>query len=175
MSSIPPLGTASLALQAAGLAASTVGSYYSARFQKNQLAFDAAMSDVNARIAELGAQSALDQGQRQVGTLTMQAGNLKGRQRAAMAANGIDLGEGNAAEIQASTAIMSEMDKNTLEANAVRTAWGYRTQGVNFQNQAVMDRATAGAISPFSAGVGSLLTGSGQVAASWYQLDKASR
>jgi len=164
------IGTASIALQAAGLAASTVGSYYSAKAQKRQLAFDASMADINARISELGAQSALDQGQRQVGALTMQAGNLKSRQRAAMAANGIDLGEGNAAEIQASTAIMSEMDKNTLEANAVRTAWGYRTQGVNFQNQAVMDRATAGAISPFGAGVSSLLTGSGQVASNWYAL-----
>ncbi|QLQ01741.1 MAG: hypothetical protein HZY77_01510 [Thiobacillus sp.] len=175
MPTISPIGTASLALQAAGLAASTVGSYYSARFQKNQLAFDASMADINARISELGAQSALDQGQRQVGALTMQAGNLKSRQRAALAANGVDLGEGNAAEIQASTAIMSEMDKNTLEANAVRTAWGYRTQGTNYQNQAVMDRGAAGGISPFSAGVVSLLTGGGQVAASWYQLDKASR
>lgn len=166
------IGTASLALQAAGLAASTVGSYYSARFQKNQLGFDAAMSDVNARIAELGAQSVLDQGQRQIGALTMQAGQLKSRQRAALAANGVDLGEGNAAEIQASTAIMSEMDKNTLEANAVRTAWGYRTQGANYQNQAIMDRSGAGAIGPFGAGVSSLLTGSGQVASSWYALKK---
>lgn len=175
MPGISPIGTASLALQAAGLAASTVGSYYSARFQKNQLAFDASMADINARIAELGARSALDQGQRQIGALTMQAGNLKSRQRAALAANGVDLGEGNAAEIQASTDIMSEMDKNTLESNAVRTAWGYRTQGVNDQNQAIMDRAAADGVSPFASATSSLLTGAGQVASYWYQMDRASR
>lgn len=49
----------------------------------------AAVADINARISELGAQSALYQGQQQVGALTLNAGRLKSSQRAAMAANGI--------------------------------------------------------------------------------------
>lgn len=84
----------------------------------------------NAQIAELGAQSALLQGEKEVGTLTLKAGQLKATQRAAMAANGIDLGEGNAVDVLASTEIMKDIDKEQITANAIRTAWGYRTQGV---------------------------------------------
>ena len=96
---------------------------------------------INAQISEMGAQSVLHQGQQQVAGLTLKAGQLKATQRAAMAANGIDLGEGNAVDVQASTEIMKEVDKNQIEQNAIRSAWGYRTQGVAAQikgnNQAV--------------------------------------
>lgn len=84
----------------------------------------------NAQIAELGAQSALLQGQQQVASLTLKAGQLKATQRAAMAKNGIDLGEGNAVDVLASTEIMKDIDKEQITANAIRNAWGYRTQGV---------------------------------------------
>jgi hypothetical protein len=131
------LASASLIGQIGGGVTSAIGSYYSAATQKATMQGQAAVADVNARIAELGAQSALYQGQQQVGALTLKAGQLKSSQRTAMAANGIDLGSGNAVEIQASTDIMKEIDANTLTANAVRSAWGYRTQAVNFQNEAL--------------------------------------
>lgn len=167
------LAQASLVGQVGGMAASAVGSYYSAATQKAALQGQAAIADVNARIAELGAQSALAQGQQQVANLTLKAGQLKGSQRAAMAANGIDLGEGNAAEVLASTDIMKEIDKHIVEANAVRSAWGYKTQAVNFQNDALMKRAGADGISPGMAAAGSLLGSAGTVASSWYSLNKA--
>lgn len=166
------LATASLIGQIGGGVTSAVGSYFSAATQKATLKGQAAVADVNARIAELGAQSALLQGQQQVGALTLKAGQLKSSQRASMAANGIDLGVGNAAEIQASTDIMKEIDANTLTANAVRSAWGYRTQAVNFQNEALMKRAGADSISPGMAAAGSLLGSAGTVASSWYSLNK---
>ncbi len=164
----------SLGMQAAGAVSGAIGGFYSARMTKNQLAFDAEMARINARIAELGARSAFERGQKEVASLTMQAGQLKSRQRASMAANGIDLGEGNAAEIQASTEIMKELDKNTLEANAVRSAWGYRTEAANLESTALMKKGSAAGISPGMAGASSLLTGAGQVASSWYSMSKAS-
>ena len=85
----------------------------------------------NMQIAELGAQSALQQGQQQVASQTLKAGQLKATQRAAMAANGIDLGEGNAVDVLASTEIMKDIDKEQITSNAIRNAWGYRTQGVS--------------------------------------------
>jgi hypothetical protein len=147
------------------------------------------VGDTNARIAELGAQSVLYQGERQVGALTMRAGNLKSAQRATMAANGIDLGSGNAAEVQASTEIMKEVDKTALEANAVRSAWGYRMQGTEAQNNANQQAlnyetsAEFGSVaarntnapqrgvdtSVFGAGASSLMSSAGTVAKSWYQ------
>lgn len=166
------LATASLIGQIGGGVTSAIGGYFSAAAQKATLKGQAAVADTNARIAELGAQQELFRGQQQVGALTLQAGQLKSRQRTAMAANGIDLGVGTAAEIQASTDIMKEIDKNTIEANATRSAFGYRTQAVNFENEALTKRATAGAISPFGSATSSLLGSAGSVAASWYMMNK---
>lgn len=162
-----------IALQGAGAISNATGAYFSARNSKIALNGQAELADINARIAELGAQQELRNGQQQVGRLTMQAGQMKSAQRVALAANGVDLGEGNAAEIQASTDIMKEIDKNTVEANAIRSAWGYRTQATNLQNEANIKRATAGAINPGLSAAGSLLGSAGQVAGSWYTMNKA--
>src|SRR5690606_2794216 len=94
--------------------------------------------------------------------------------------NGIDVGTGSAAEIQASTDILKEIDSNTLMSNAVRTAWGYRTQGLNAQteamnqrNQAFAARAMGSAISPIGGATTSLLGSVGSVASSWYAFSKS--
>lgn len=166
------LATASLIGQIGGGVTSAIGSYNSAAIQKINLNTQAAIADSNARIAEVGAQSALLRGQKQASALTLKAGQLKSRQRASMAANGIDLGVGNAAEIQASTDIMAEIDKNTIETNAVYEAWGYRSNATNYQNEALMKRAGADSISPGMAAAGSLLGSAGTVASSWYSLNK---
>lgn len=167
------LAQAALIGQIGGAATGAIGSYFSAATQKATLKGQAAIAESNARIAELGAQSALNQGQREVGRLTLKAGQLKSSQRAALAANGVDLGVGSAAELQASTDIMKEIDKNTLEANAVMSAWGYRSQAVNFQNEALTRRATASAINPSMSAFSSLLGSAGGVASSWYSMDRA--
>jgi hypothetical protein len=168
------LATASLIGQIGGGVTSAVGSYYSAATNKINLQGAAGIADTNARIAELGAQSALNQGQQQVGALTLKAGQLKSSQKVSMAANGIDLGVGNAAEIQASTDIMKEIDSNTLTVNAVRNAWSYRTQAVNYQNEAITKRGAANGISPGGAMFSSLLGSAGSVAGSWYSMNKRS-
>lgn len=165
-------GGAALPLMIGGMLSNMIGGFYSAKAQKYQLQTQAIMADTNARIAEMGAQSALMQGEREVGNLTMKAGQLKSTQRAAMAANGIDLGVGNAAETIASTDIMKEIDKNTTMANAIRSAWGYRMQGTNFQNEALTARNTAGAISPWMSATSSLLGGASNVASNWYMMNK---
>lgn len=161
------MASASAILQTGGMTTSAIGSYNSAALSKINLNAQAAIADSNARIAELGAQSALLRGQQQVGALTLRAGHLKSRQRASLAANGVDLGVGNAAELQASTDIMADIDKRTAEANAIYEAWGYRTNAVNYQNAALVQRASARAVSPFSAAAGSLLGSAGSVAKAW--------
>ena len=166
------IAQAAVISQASGAATSAVGSFFSAKSQASALQYQAGIADINARMSESAAQSALNQGQQQAGALTLKSGQLKSSQRVALAANGVDLGVGNAAEVQASGDIMKEIDKNTIEANAVRSAWGYRTQSVNSQNDALSKRTAAGGISPFSSGASTLLGGAGKVASSWYQLNK---
>lgn len=166
------MGFSSVVSQAGGSVAGAVGSYYSAQSQKSGLRFQADIASINARIAELGAQQELIKGQQQVGALTMRAGQVKSSQRAALAANGVDLGEGNAVEVLASTDILKEIDANTLVANAVRSAWGYRTQGANYQSEALFRSAAAGGINPYASAASSLLGSAGSVASSWYNYQR---
>lgn len=174
MANISPLGKASLGLNITGMLSGAVGSFYSARSTKNQLKYEAAISDINARLSEKAAQQELQRGQFEVGQITRRAGQIKGSQRASMAANGVDLGVGSAAELQASTDLLKEQDVRQIEVNAIAGAWGYRTQGTNYRNEARVSRASASSISPgLSAGT-SLLGSAGSVASQWYQIGKAS-
>lgn len=181
------LGQMSLIGQVGGAVTSAMGAQSAAASQKSSLSAQAALNATNARIAEtnarvmeLGAQGALLAGQSQVARLTHQAGNLKASQRVGQAANGLSLGEGSAAEVRASTDIMKEIDANTLTANAISNAWGYRTQAVNARTQAVnasnaslMSSASASGLSPTSSAVTSLIGSAGRVSSSWYSLNKS--
>ena len=147
---------AMMATQGASAASSAVGAYYSAQGQQNALR-------QQADLAEIQAQRTLQSGERDVQRSRLQTASLKGTQRAGMAANGIDVGVGSAAQVLTSTDVMGEIDANTIEANAVRSAWGYRTE-------ATMKRGSASAINPAMAGATSILGGAGKVATSWYRL-----
>lgn len=166
------LAQMSLFGQMAGMFGSAIGSYQSTRASQSNLRFQADMAEINAKTSETAAQAALDAGQKQIGSVTMRAGQIKSSQRAAMAANGIDLSTGSAAEVQASTDVMKEIDANTAQANAVRAAWGYRTQGINYQNDAAMRRSAASSMSPMGNTVTTLLGGATSVASNWYQMQK---
>lgn len=159
-------------MQAAGAASSATGAYYSAQSQKQSLELQANLSDINARMSESAAQSTLLAGQRDEQRSRIATANLKGTQRASMAANGIDLGQGSAINILTTTDAMGEIDANTIQANAVRSAWGQRTQAMNQTNQALMSRASAGAINPGQAAATSLMGSAGSVASNWYQYNR---
>ena len=167
------LGGIGLAMQAIGGASSAVGAYYGAKTQKLNLEGQANTADFNARISEIGAQSVLLAGQKQVADLTLKAGQLKSKQRVALAANGVDLAQGNAAELQASTDLMKELDVNTIQENAIRSAWGYRVEKTNYENQARTLRSGSSQVNPGLAASTSLLGSAGQVAAGWYSYNKA--
>lgn len=172
-SSAGTLASVSLGSQIVGGVMSTVGTYGSAKSQKSALQAQARMSDMNVNLAELGAQDALRKGNADVAALTLQYAQLKGQQRVALAANGVDLGEGSAAEVQVSNELMKDIDVDTLLSNAMRSAWGYRTEATNYRNEALASRASAKGISPGLAGATSLLSSAGSVADSWYKLSKS--
>ncbi|NVO06350.1 MAG: hypothetical protein HXX19_10670, partial [Rhodoferax sp.] len=114
--------------QIGGAVSSGLSAYYGAQAQKSSLDLQANMADINARMAESSAQATLLTGQREEQRSMIATANLKGSQRAAMAANGVDLGVGSAANILTTTDLMGEVDTNTLHANSVRSAFGLRTQ-----------------------------------------------
>lgn len=160
------------ALQVGGAAMQVIGAISSAMSSRLALKGAAAIAEINAGVAERAAQQEMSRGQDLVAQATERAGQVKGAQRAAMAANGIDLGEGSAAEILTSTDLVKEHDMQTIQANAVRAAWGHRMNATSLTNQARADRAGADSISPLVAGTSSLLSSAGQIAGSWYSMNK---
>jgi hypothetical protein len=163
----------SIAMMGFGAATSVVGAYNSAAMQKDSLGFSAAIADINARMSEQSAQAELQRGEREYQSSRLKTAGLKSRQRASLAANGVDLGVGSAAEILTSTDVMGEIDANTIQANAVRSAWGYRTQAVGYQNDALIKRASASSINPGMAAFTTLLTEGSKVGMSYYGMNKA--
>jgi len=87
---------------------------------------------INAETAAYQAQQAVLNGQTNVESTDLQVAQVKGQQRAAMAANGIDLGSGSATDVLASTDLLGDRDKATIMDNALRTAWGYRSQEAQY-------------------------------------------
>lgn len=159
-------------LQGAGAVSSALGAASSAQAQKSSLLTSAAIADVNARMLESSAQQALAAGQRQEQAARINTANIKAAQRTGFAAHGVDLGSASAIEAQVSTDTMGEIDANTIHANAVRSAWGYRVQATNQANQAATSRAAGDAINPTVSAASTLLTSAGRVAESWYSLTR---
>lgn len=167
------MGALSLGAQIGGGVGSTLGSYFGARGQRNAALSQADVARQNARLAELNAQSELAKGNDAVARQTLRAGALKGQQRSSLAANGVDLGVGSAAELLASTDVLKEIDVNTLISNAVNKAWGYRLEGANYMAQAEMAKGAAKGISPGLAAASTLLSSAGSVASSWLAMKDA--
>ncbi len=157
-----------LTMQAFGGGASVAGAYYTAQGQKTALKAEANIADINARMAELNAQNALIQGQKAVQMQRLKTAEVRGAQRAAIAANGMALDSETAMAIQQSTDIIGEVNADAAEADAINAAFGYRTQAVNLKNQALMARAGAKSISPLMSAGTQLLTSASQVATNQY-------
>lgn len=166
------MGWGALGLQAAGTLMGAFGAQKQAAGQKAALEYQSQINRINAQIAEWSAGQALIVGQQQVNSSQLKTAGLFGAQRAALAGNGVDLGEGSATDILATTKYMGKRDALTIEDNATRTAWAYRNQGVNYTNQAGLMDLAASNINPEMAGLGTLLTGAGQVAGSWYMMNR---
>jgi hypothetical protein len=137
----------------AGQAAQAQGEYEGGILDRNAGVYDLQATDAISRGAEASAR------QRQA------VRRMTGSQRVALAAQGIDIGSGSAADVQANTAYVGELDALTIENNARREAWGFQTQATNARAQAGLAR-TAGrtaAASGTNAAVGTLLTGGAQI------------
>jgi DNA gyrase/topoisomerase IV subunit A len=166
------MALSSTIMQGAGVVTSAYGAYSSAKGQRQALRLDAEMADLNAELADEQARSALYQGEKEEQSSRLQTARLKSTQRAAYAANGVDLTQGSPANVLTSTDYIGEIDANTIQANAVRAAWGNRAEATSLRSKANTARSTASAISPFTAGATSLLGGAASVASSWYKSTK---
>lgn len=162
------------ALQVGGAVASGVGAYQSSRGARAAYRAQGQVAENNARLAEWQAEDAIRRGARDVSRSRMKTAQLKGTQRAALAANGVDLGVGSALNILTDTDYFGDVDADTITDNAAREAWAIRNQAAGFRSEADLFNSRAARESPWLAGGTSLLTSAGKVADRWYTDRKAS-
>lgn len=173
-SSIFTPGNANLALGAAGSAFSLIGALTKAN---NTVTADNAQANqlqINAGNAEQAAASAVTTGMAQAGNTETRGAQTVASQRAAMAANGIDVtAAGTAQNVQKSTQYITDQNVQTINANAARAAMGYTQQEQSDITNSAAYRAAAASVSPTMAGATSLLTSASSVASNWYRNQRA--
>ena len=152
----------------AGVGMSAYSMYQQSKAQQGMANYNAEVAENNAKTQEVQALDATRRGDEEANAVRRNADMLKGSQRASMAAKGLDLAEGTAAELQSQTDFFSLTDQATAKDNAAREAWAIRVGAGNSRGEAAAQRSTAKSISPVFNGATSLLTGAGQVASRWY-------
>jgi hypothetical protein len=155
-------GTALTAMQAISLGASVGGTVLSATSAYQQSQVTKATAENNAKMAEIQAQDMQKRGEEEAQAVQRRGAAIKSAQRVNLAAKGLDLGYGTAADLQDQTDFFTQSDVATARTNAAKDAWGKRAMGANY-------RAEASAQNPMMAGAGSLLGNAGQVADKWYR------
>ena len=119
-----------------------------AQAERNAAEYNAQIANNNAIIASQQRSTTLQQGDVEAQKSMRDQAQMIGAQRAQMAANGIDLTQGSAQDILASTKFLGGIDVNTIQSNAARQAWGYEVQGMNDNNAATMETWKANSINP---------------------------
>lgn len=160
-------------LQVAGAGASAYSAYSNSQGAKTAYNAQGQVAENNAQIARWQAEDALKRGGRDASRMRVKTNQLKGAQRAQLAANGVDLGVGSALNMLTDTDYFGEIDANTITDNAAKEAWAIRAQANNYSNEAALLRSRADAEKPLMSAGASLLTSAGKVAANWSTTPKA--
>lgn len=155
-------------MQYAGMAMSAVGAMQNSQGTKAAYGAQAQVARNNATLAGWQAEDAIRRGGRSASLSRSKTNQMKGTQRARLAANGVDLGVGSALQILTDTDHFGEIDATTITDNAAREAWAIRSQATNFSNEAGLLQARSDNERPWMAAGTSLLTSAGRVAGNWY-------
>ena len=156
MSDPSVMANADVGLSGAGGILQAMGTFSAARTAKKA-------AQQNQQLAGYAADDAQRRGTLELARVRRNASQIKGAQRASMAARGLDLTDGSPLDILTSTDYFSALDENTVKDNTAKEIYGFRTQGMNYGAQA---RAT----NPWLVAGASGLASAGAVAAKWYAL-----
>ena len=124
-----------IAASASKLISGAAGSYSEYKGIQLETEFEASQFETNSRIAELQAKDAERRGREDANAYKVKIKQLIGKQRAAMAAQGIEIDADSALDIQLETAELGELDAMTIKNNAFREATGHRIQALDYSSQ----------------------------------------
>lgn len=116
--------------------------------QKDSLKIQANLANQNATYADIQARDSIDLGRNQVTDYQRNLTSFKSSQINAMADNGIDVSQGSAIDVLASTEMMAQSDLDNIKYNAALESWGHQVEQTNYINEANSLRAQADSIHP---------------------------
>lgn len=110
---------------------------------RSQGAYERQTFETNSRLAAIQAEDAIRRGDKEATELKKNTKRLIGSQRAALAAQGLDLEADDALAIQQETAELGAQDALTLKNNAWREGWGFRVQAQDSASRGAFAEVTA--------------------------------
>lgn len=166
------MGASAVIMGAGGAITQTVSAYSQSRATKASAELQASVNRTNAIISDNQANDAISRGNESIMRERLKTSQLKSRQRAVMAKNGVVLDEGTSASILHDTDLLGTFDEGVIAQNAQREAFGYRTQSNNYRSDARILKAKGDSENPWASGAATLLTSGSQVAENWYRYKK---
>lgn len=135
------------------------GYFDQAQAERQKAAYNKVLFDFNRALADISAEDAIFRGKDQMAAYGKQGSQLIGAQRAALAAQGVDIDSGSAFEIQQDSRRKIREDLATIRMNAWREAMGYKAQALqlSLQGRAAAFGAEANARNYQNAGYVTLL------------------
>lgn len=151
-----------LALGAAVITAA--GTAYGGLAANAQGKYQAKIAERNADLVSEQSRDALERGQVDLQRHYRRASQLQGAQRAAMAANGVDLGYGSALDVQQDTAMLTSEDAGQIHKNTFNELRGFDISAANERasGRAARAKGRSAMIGSFMSAGGTLLSGASQ-------------
>jgi hypothetical protein len=167
-----PLLSAAIGLGVVGAGVSAYGAIKQGQATAAADKYQAQVAANDAIIASQNAEYATQSGQAKATTTSLQNRAQLGKVVAAEAASGVDVNTGSAADAQTTQREMGTVDTQQVVNNAAITAYGYRTQAVNYQanSQLLAAEAPQAATAGDIAAAGGLLSSAGSLGMQWARL-----
>lgn len=124
-----------LAASASKILSGISGTYSGYQASKLESKYTSQQLQFNSKLAELQAKDAERRGVDEANAYRVKVRQLIGKQRASMAAQGIEIDDGSALDIQEETAAFGAEDARTIRTNAFLEATGYRIQALDYKSQ----------------------------------------
>jgi hypothetical protein len=146
-----------------------VGQIQQAQAQASAAEYNAKIGDMNAELAERRAKDAIERGTKEEQRKRQEVAQIKAKQQAAMAANGVDISFGSPLDTLVDTAVMGELDALTIRSNTYRESYDHRVDAVNKRSQANLSRMEADAAKTggYIAALGTVVGGVGDAYGSY--------
>lgn len=114
-----------------------------AKAQRKMGDYQSDMYGFNSSISKLQQQDALERGEKEASAFLLKGRQTIASQKVALAAQGVDVSTGSAAEIQEDTAAQAAIGAMQIRNNAWREAWGYKVQSINYDQQGFIAKTSA--------------------------------